>query len=250
MKVVLETLVRLQGIDNELRRYQVQRDELTGKLGQLQDLVKRMEASLDEKRNKLGEVETWYKDQLESIRVDDDRISKLKASLSGVTKTKEYLLRQREIETLRKAKQSKEDELKKAQEAINDFRQTIKEEEARLDELRRETEEEGGSGWEQVRLIDERIKEIAVRKEDVIPELPKAIYRKYENIGKRRDGLAVVPVVNDSCAGCNVQIRTQLYNTLYRGETLETCPSCSRFIYIPAEDIDSEPSDLLEEAED
>jgi len=236
----MDTLIRLQQIDNELHRYQVQRDDLAGKLGQLQELVARMEKSLEEKRGKLGEVETWYKDQVEAIRSDAERIAKLKGSLGAVTKTKEYLLRQREIETLRKAKQAKEDELKKAEEAIEDFRQTIQEEETRQDALRKETEEEGGEGWMQVKAIETRLAEINKRREGVFPELPKPIYNKYKRISKRREGLAVVPVIDGSCSGCQRHIRPQQYNILLRGESLEHCPSCTRVVYIPADQAEAE----------
>ena len=242
MKETMDTLIRLQQIDNELHRYQVQRDDLSGKLAQLQDLVARMERSLDEKRGKLGEVEAWYKDQVELIRLDSERIAKLKGSLGAVTKTKEYLLRQREIETLRKAKQAKEDELKKAEEAIEDFRQTIQDEEKRQEALRNETEEEGGEGWKQVQAIQARIGEITVRREEVTPELPKQIYNKYKRISKRREGLAVVPVIDGCCSGCQRHIRPQQYNILLRGETLEHCPSCTRVVYIPADLAEAELS--------
>ncbi|MFH1530925.1 MAG: hypothetical protein ABIK09_09365 [Pseudomonadota bacterium] len=242
-------MIRLQQIDNELHRYQVQRDELAGKLGQLQELVARMENSLDEKRGKLGEVEAWYKDQVEAIRKDSERISKLKGSLGAVTKTKEYLLRQREIETLRKAKQAKEDELGKAEEAIEDFRQTIQEEEKRQDALRGETEEEGGEGWKQVKAIEALLSEIHERREAVIPELPKQIYNKYKRISKRREGLAVVPVLDGSCSGCQRHIRPQQYNILLRAETLEHCPSCTRVVYIPPDLAEAELNGETEEVE-
>ena len=240
MKEVLDTLIRLQKIDNELHRYEVQRDELAAKLGQLRDLVARMERSIDEKRTKLNEVETWYRDQVEAIRRDSERIAKLKASLNAVTKTKEYLLRQREIETLRKARQAKEDELKKAEEAIEDFRQTIQEEEKQQGDLRKETEEEGGAGNKQIEAIKSRIEEISRRKDAVSPELPKPIFNKYKRITKKREGLAVVPVVDGSCSGCLRHVRPQMYNTLLQGCTLEHCPSCTRFIFIPADMAEAE----------
>ena len=249
MKQVMDTLIRLQQIDNELNRYLIQRDELSDKLAQLQDLVARMEKSLEEKRGKLGEVEHWYKDQVEAIRKDSERISKLKGSLGAVTKTKEYLLRQREIETLRKAKQAKEDELKKAEEAIEDFRQTIQEEEKRQDALRRETEEEGGEGWKQIKAIETLIAEINERRGTVIPELSKPIYNKYKRISKRREGLAVVPVIDGSCSGCQRHIRPQQYNILLRGETLEHCPSCTRVVYIPADQAEAELNGEVDEFE-
>jgi uncharacterized protein len=237
---ILGTLVELQEIDNELRRYQLRRDELTGKLAELQSLVARMEESIGEKQTKLAEVEAWYREQADSVRMDSERISKLKGSLGSVTKTKEYLLRQREIETLRKAKQSKEEELKKAEEAIEDFRQTILEEEENLDILKKETADEGGEGWNRVKSLEAKMEEIAKGRVGLLPLIPSRFLRKYESVANRRDGLGVVSVADGSCGGCHVQIRPQLFNILLRRESLEICPMCSRFLYIPDDYVPEE----------
>ena len=54
--------------------------------------------------------------------------------------------------------------------------------------------------------------------------------KKYSAIRMRR-GLAMAPVKNGTCQGCNMNIPPQLYNVLQRGQTVETCPSCHRIIY-------------------
>ena len=88
-----------------------------------------------------------------------------------------------------------------------------------------------------------------MRREEVIPELPKQIYNKYKRISKRREGLAVVPVIDGSCSGCRRHIRPQQYNILLRAETLEHCPSCTRVVYIPAEQAEADLNGESEEAE-
>jgi hypothetical protein len=46
-----------------------------------------------------------------------------------------------------------------------------------------------------------------------------------------RRGLALAPVSNGTCRGCNMNIPPQLFNVLQRGTTIETCPYCHRIIY-------------------
>lgn len=239
MKELLNTLIKLQEIDTDLHRYEVQRDELRSKLSQLQDLIGRMEKSIEEKRSKLAEVESWYKSQVEAISQDSDRITKLKNSLANISKTKEYTLRQREIDGLRKARQLKEDELKKAEQAIEEFKLNISEDENRLSALKEETAREGGSGWDQVEVIGKRIEEISKKKNLLLPSLPSNMMRRYETIRRNRDGLAVVPVIDHCCGGCHVQIRAQLFNNLLRFVSIENCPQCSRFVYIPKEEMEA-----------
>ncbi len=240
VKEVLDVLVRLQEIDSGLGEYRAQRDELKEKLGQLVELVARMGRSIEQKQEKLEELEAWYKEQAETIRKDNERIAKLKGSLGSVTKTKEYLLRQREIETLRKAKQSKDDELKKADEAIAEFRERIQEEIDKQEGIKAETESESGEGWKKVEQLDGRIQEISLDREKIAADLPASILSKYDTISKRRGGMAVVKAMNHSCGGCHVYIRPQKYNTLLRNESIENCTSCTRFIYIPTGEMEEQ----------
>ena len=54
---------------------------------------------------------------------------------------------------------------------------------------------------------------------------------KYENIRRRRAGIALAPVVGGTCRGCNRNIPPQLNIVLQRADTIEICPNCQRIIY-------------------
>ena len=55
--------------------------------------------------------------------------------------------------------------------------------------------------------------------------------RKYNTLRERRNGLAVVNVVDGVCQGCFMAIPPQLYNQLLRGDQLFECPTCQRMIH-------------------
>jgi predicted nucleic acid-binding Zn-ribbon protein len=59
-----------------------------------------------------------------------------------------------------------------------------------------------------------------------------------------RRGLAMVPVKNGTCQGCNMNIPPQLFNTLQRGNSIEVCGNCNRIIYWDKlmEDPDGQPT--------
>jgi predicted nucleic acid-binding Zn-ribbon protein len=59
------------------------------------------------------------------------------------------------------------------------------------------------------------------------------LLKKYLIIKKQNPGaLAVVPVKNALCHGCNVNLPPQLYNELFHGDSLKFCPNCQRIIYL------------------
>ena len=237
MKEVFVALAELQKIDNEIYRYMQQKDSLANTLNELKDLVASMEKSIEEKRLKLQDVESWYEEQRKDLKTYNERMSRIKSSLATITKTKEYLIRQKELESLRRHKQSKEEEIEKVKETIEDFKEAIARDERKIGELKLDTEKEGGATWAQVRQLQEQVDEISKKREAVLPSVPRQILARYERVRDRRDGLAIVEAREGSCGGCHVRLRPQVYNQLFRMESLETCPSCDRFIYVGEETV-------------
>jgi len=55
--------------------------------------------------------------------------------------------------------------------------------------------------------------------------------QKYEILRERRNGLAIVNVLDGVCQGCFMNLPPQKYNMLLRGDQVLECPSCQRLIY-------------------
>ncbi len=237
MKQIINALVQLQEIDNEIYRYVQQKDQLANTLNEMRDLVGKMEQSVSDKQTKLKDVERWYEEQQEALHEYNDRMSKIKASLNAVTKTKDYLVRQKELENLRRHKQSKEEEVEKVRDTINDFRDAIQRDQEKIEALRSETEKEGGATWDQVHQLEALIGEISKRREHLLPVIPAATLRRYEQVKSRRDGVAIVEAIDGSCGGCHLALRPQVYNVLLRMESIESCPNCNRFVYVSEQTI-------------
>jgi hypothetical protein len=64
-----------------------------------------------------------------------------------------------------------------------------------------------------------------------VKQVDPGLLSKYENIKRRRAGVAIAQVVGSSCSGCHRNIPPQLVITLQRANSIETCPSCHRIIY-------------------
>lgn len=57
--------------------------------------------------------------------------------------------------------------------------------------------------------------------------------KRYERLrSRKKDTLAVVPVVNGVCSGCNITISTSTMALLHREEDAITCENCGRFVYV------------------
>ena len=87
--------------------------------------------------------------------------------------------------------------------------------------------------------LEGKIAEVRAERDKLAATVKPEVLKRYGTIRMRR-GLAVVSVRGGTCQGCNMNIPPQLYNTLQRGQTIETCPSCHRIIYW--EDLMKDPA--------
>ncbi|TNF31420.1 MAG: hypothetical protein EP329_12375 [Deltaproteobacteria bacterium] len=236
MNETIAALVDLQAIDDEISEYKHQRDELAGNLERLEQLLSRMAEELDDKRERLAEATRFYDEKRIDLEADGDRMSNAKKKLGTVTRTKEYAAMQRELDNLRKKYSDDEAELKRLVEAIEEYKVAIAAEEKKHAELREEFEREQSANADRLGELDGIIAEIDKKKIQVTARLhPKSLLPRYKRLLERREGKAVVPVVAGGCVGCRMLLPPQMYIIVQRGEKLETCPSCQRFLYYSAE---------------
>ena len=78
-----------------------------------------------------------------------------------------------------------------------------------------------------------RVAALDARRVELATKVEPALLARYENIRKRRGGIAVAQVVGGTCRGCNRQVPPQMAIVLVRANSIENCPSCNRIIYVP-----------------
>ena len=79
--------------------------------------------------------------------------------------------------------------------------------------------------------IGERVAQLERDRQTILPDVHGPTLVTYERILQIREGLALVPIVNDACGGCDRRLPPQVVNEVYLKATLVTCESCSRILY-------------------
>ena len=243
LRETVAKLVALQTIDDEGRSFHEERDGLQAKIVRLKELLGLMEEALAEKRMKLDEASRWYREKDGELKVDQEKVAKAKTRLQAVTKNKEYMAMQKEIESLRKANLAREEEILKLVQAMDEFKASIASEEAKIAELKSEVETEEASNATRLEELEGLIEGINSRKREVEKGLKPALVSRYRRIFNARDGRAILPVTGSSCPGCNYACPPQQIVRLRKGLTIETCRYCSRMLYwleLPTPDDDEE----------
>ncbi len=236
---IMDVLRKMQALDDEIRDIRVGRDALVGNMERLKKVLNHLDRELDDKRGKLAEAETWYRNKTNELQAERDKLDKGKSKLSGVTRSKEYIAVNKELDIARKNIAQKEEEVANLMKAIDEFREAIAKEEAKVGDLRAQAEHTERDNAERLAVMEARIAEVDVRRAKVTAPIDQAIVTRYARISKARDGIAVVAVKDGGCSGCNMQLQPRFVENILRASSLSACPHCSRYLY-PSTMIDAD----------
>lgn len=229
----VQNLYRLQQYDTEIAQ---KKRRLTEVL-QLQRETKELLAARERFANASDEVSKWTTTQtdlnLELGSVNDKAKRSEKRLYSGqVTNPKELEDLQHEVEALGRRRSVLEDEildamimLEDAQAEIDSAQEDLKRIEAKWQQSQASLQaEQNELALELHTLIAER----ELQTERIDPK----VLQQYETIRARKNGLAVVPFINNACTGCHVTVSANMALQVERGEWV-TCNGCGRILVIP-----------------
>jgi len=233
MKEQISLLVKLQGIETEAGSIKSVLNEAYSKLDALDKGLMEFERTIKEQEFIIDDLKKQYQDHESESRINLDREKKTQAKLRSVKTNREYQSLLKEIEA-EKAKNSEiEDKMIECLDRMDETEKIIalkKDEYLKLsDSVRSQKEiikQESEQGRIKLSKLDEDREKVTCM---IDPELMKKyLVVKKQNFG----GLAVVPVKDALCHGCNVNLPPQLYNELFLGDSLKFCPNCQRIIYL------------------
>ncbi len=228
---VLDVLRKLQAIDDEIRDVRESRDSMVGNLQRLNEVLAQREEQLGEMRGKLGEAETWYAKKTGDLELEREKLQKAKAKLNTVSRSREYVAVNRELDNVRKNIGHREDEVERLSTAIEEFRSTIESEDEKVRDLRAMAEAEEANNRDSLAEMDGQISEVNARRKVISDQLDKRLVRRYEKIFKARESIAVVALTDGACGGCNMNAPPRLVEAILRGSSLVQCPYCNRFMF-------------------
>ena len=233
MKEQINMLVKLQGIETEAGSIKSMLNEAYSKLNALDAGLIEFERTIEEQEFIIDELKKQYRDYESDSRINLDREKKTQAKLRSVKTNREYQSLLKEIEE-EKAKNSEiEDKMIECLDRMDETEKIIamkKDEYLQLSDSVMSEKEIIKQESEQGRI---KLLQLDKDREKVSCIIDPELMKKYLIIKKQNSGaLAVVPVKDALCHGCNVNLPPQLYNELFLGDSLKFCPNCQRIIYL------------------
>ena len=91
-----------------------------------------------------------------------------------------------------------------------------------------------------VKKLNSRRKTVLTKRNKLAKEVRAGMIKRYDKLLQKRNGLAVVQVVDGVCQGCFMAIPPQQFNEIRKGEQIHTCPTCQRIFYYQEPDNEAD----------
>jgi predicted nucleic acid-binding Zn-ribbon protein len=231
MSGLLDELYRLQERLRFVQTRQRQRGTVPAELTEVDGAFREKLDAVARLKQRLIEAELEHRKASAELADLQEKQKKYQTQLRNVQSSREYSAVLNEMDGVEKLIRSTEDSVLTLEEELETSRADLKK---REEALPRETEEheEKMKDWRAVqRGIDEELE--AARREiaDLESRIRPRERAEFQRLLEKKNGLAVVPVINASCSACHVKIRPAAMQTLKAGNEIVYCDSCRRILY-------------------
>ena len=227
----LKALYELQTLHTQVDRIRQIRGELPMEVADLEDEIAGLETRIQKIKSELDELEDAIVTRKNNIKEALAATKRYETQLNEVKNNREYDALSKEIEVQGLDVQVSEKKIKeynfeiasktavyeKALAHIEDRKKDLRAKKAELDNITAETEKEESAVMTQIETAEPHIEERLL-----------VAYSRLRNNAK--NGLAVVTIQRDSCAGCFNQIPPQRQLDIRQRKKIIVCEHCGRII--------------------
>lgn len=228
----VKLLVELQGLDTQIFRIERDIAAIPEDIKHLEDLFKDKTSNLKSLEDGLKTLQLKRKEKEGDLEAKEVTIKKHQGQLYQVKTNKEYSALEQEISRIKADNSLIEEDIIKILDQVDQQnrdiareREVVKSEEAKLNEEKKKKSEE-------LKRLEEDLARLKVQRLALSEKIDKIILSKYERIVRNKDGLAVVPIISESCQGCFRVLPPQVIHEAKMRKDIILCDNCSRILYI------------------
>lgn len=232
MRKNLFMLEELQELDLKIDGRQGERQALLDQMAELDRQVEEVRLAVEVKRGELALLEEEKQGFEASLVTEDDNIARSEVRQKEIKTQKEYQAVVKEITAARKLKGELEEQILQKSAQTEELSADIAAREAELSSLEQNMASRKAEIREGLERVDRELAADEAAKEATAKAIPASLVKRYQALRERRQGIAVVEARAGNCAGCNMNLPPQLYNSLFRGDDLVLCPHCQRMLLV------------------
>lgn len=225
-------LIELQKLDSQIYKFNRRKSEMPLLIKNLEEDFKNKTEDIKREENILKTILLKQKDKENELASKEETIKKCQIQLYQLKTNKEYAAMQHEIEGHKVDKSLLEDEIIAILDEADGKKKDIEKYKAALKEEEKDLNIKKEKFNSELKEIGVQLNSLNAQRTELAAKIDKGMLGKYERILKGKDGLAMVPVRQDACGGCHLNLPPQVINEIKMKEDLVFCESCARILYI------------------
>jgi uncharacterized protein len=235
MHADLERLIALQRLDTAA-------DAARKRLADEPEREKSLDARLDAARQRVATAKERLADNQNARRsfekelaVHQGRLSKFREQAMAVKTNQEFQAIQHEIAHAQAAIKTQEDQILEGMLEADELAAAAKKAESEAAAEQKAVDAERKAMKAQHAELQTSLERIGEERTAIVGALDKQLLLVFEQVSKKRHGIAVAEAKDGICTICHVRLRPQVFNTVRRNESIVQCDSCNRVLYfVPA----------------
>ena len=232
MAVDIEQVTRLQSLDLKISELQREVATLPKHIAQIEKTLDSHIRRLEADRAALAANQKERKALEDEVKVENQKISKLRDQMLGAKTNEQYRAFQHEIEFVEKEIRKAEDRILELMGESEPLDLNVKKAEVALKEEKRVVEGEKKQARDRTAADQAQIDALRTERGEAVAKLKPAVVKEYDRIRKKWNGTAIAEVIGGRCEACQIMLRPQHLQDLKRAEGLMTCENCGRFLYL------------------
>jgi len=227
----LNALLMIQSIDTKFDNISREKEETPKEIEKLRKGLDLLDSAVEQNLSTVEELKKERRKVERELEEIDLKLKKSKLRLNEVKSNREYQAVLKEIEDLKDLTFQKEETVIKWMEEIEIQEKKCADNTVRREESQEEYKSKEKAFSQRIRELDKEVQSLNEKKVQLSPNLDEDLLRRYNGLRSHLKGRVVVPVIDGVCQECHLGIPPQQYNELIKGDSLQSCPHCSRIIY-------------------
>jgi predicted nucleic acid-binding Zn-ribbon protein len=231
LKEQLKLLRELQKIDLTLKRIKEERDRFPKEMKKLDEREHIEKERIQKEREKIESLEKERRQKERNLNTEQEKIKKAEGRMFEVKTNKEYQALLNEVEAIKEATSREEEEILKILEEIDELKKDLLKREKEVATTLEKIEREKKKIQEKMDQGDGLWKEQKERREVLSKQVESSLYKLYNTLKEKRQGVGVVSVKDETCQGCFVNVPPQMFIEAQKNNAIIRCPNCNRILY-------------------
>ena len=231
MNEVIKQLSELQIIDLEIAKLDAEINAEKAEFSVQEEAFNERRTSIELLKERVEGAEAQRRELEAELSDEMSRIKERQSKMMQVQTNREYQSLLKEIEDGKKNIKEKEDEIVRIMEASEANVKIMEDEENLIGDETKALASKKRKVTKHAKGIEAQKAKINVKREAMAKGIKTPVLRKYDMLRTRRNGKAVVGVVNGICQGCFMSIPPQHFNDILKGDRMLDCPTCQRILF-------------------